>query len=159
MNETRMSRVGLRAVIARWFTHYAQRRLEWLLALYTVWFGGMLCLPPLSMSSASFEGALSLMSETSWGVTYVVVGLIHNVALHVNGRAAWTPFARLCALTLNANVFLAMCLSLIPVNPVGTGVLTYGFVAVGFCGAAIWGAAQDCGRELKIWRRSKNAGR
>lgn len=148
MNDTK-------AAIIRWFTHYPQRRLEWLLALYTVWFGGMLCLPVPSMNPDSFIGALSYMSETSWGVAYVMVGLLHNVALHINGRAAWTPFARLAALALNANVFLAMALSLMPVNPVDTGVLTYGFIAIGFCGAAIWSAAQDCGREVKIWRKGR----
>lgn len=135
-----------------WFTHYNQRRLEWLLAFYTLFFGVMISMPPTSMGSFGFTNALALMPETAWGLTYAVVGIVHNLALHVNGRAAWTPFARLAALALNSQVFLALALGVASVNPWSTGVFTYGFFAIGFCGAAIFAAAYDCGREIKIWR-------
>lgn len=140
-----------------WFTHYASRKLEWLISIYTMWFGVMLMLPMHSMSSASFIGALVLFGEREWGAIYAFVGVLHCYALHINGRAPWTPFARLLALFLNANAFLAMSLSLVPANPWGTGVMTYGFLAIGFCGAALYSAAQDCGREIKIWRAARNA--
>ena len=139
-----------------WFTHYASRKLEWLISIYTTWFGVMLALPMMSMTSASFIGALALFSETTWGMIYAAIGLLHCYSLHINGMAPWTPFARLGALFLNANAFLAMALSLIPANPWGTGVMTYGFLAIGFCGAALYSAAQDCGREIKIWRMGRN---
>ena len=140
-----------------WFTHFQSRRLEWLIAFYTVYFGMGLCLPPQSMSGA-FSEVVNIMPETAWGAVYVLVGIIHALALHINGRSEWTPFARLLALILNSQVFLAMAIYLIPTNPFGTGVLTYGFFSIGFCGVAIASAAQDCGRELKIWR-GKNDGR
>lgn len=135
-----------------WFTNYPTRKLEWMISIYTLWFGLMLTLPMMSMSAASFIGALRMFGETTWGGIYASVGALHCYALHINGRAAWTPFARLAALFLNANAFLAMALSLAPVNFWGTGVLTYGFMAIGFCGACIYSAAQDCGKEVKIWR-------
>ncbi|MFH5773615.1 hypothetical protein ACHFJ0_05135 [Paracoccus sp. NGMCC 1.201697] len=144
------------ARIASWFTAYGRRKLEWLIAIYTVYFGIGLMLPPVSMAPRSFYGALALMSEQSWGAAYFAVGLLHAVALHVNGRAAWTPFARLGALFLNAQVFLAMTIGIAAVNPFSTGVLTYGFLAAGFCGAAIASAAHDCGREIKIWQGGRN---
>lgn len=135
-----------------WFTHYRTRRLEWSLATYTLFFGLALLLPWPSMASLSFLTVLGLMSETSWGLVYTAVGLCHMMSLHINGRAAWTPFARLAALFLNSQVFLALAVGLMPANPLGTGVLTYGFMAVGFCGPAMAAAAFDCGREYKIWR-------
>lgn len=139
-----------------WFTHYAGRRLEWLLAFYTVFFGAALMMPAASMSTATFTGALFMLPEWGWGLLYVVVGLMHISALHINGRAAWTPFARFVALFLNSQVFLALALSLAPSNPWGTGVLTYGFISVGFCGAAIYAAGQDCGREIKTWKARRH---
>lgn len=143
----------------KFFTNFPQRRLEWLLALYTVLFGFWLALPPQSMSTTSFRAALFVMSEFHWGVLYCCVGIIHNTALHINGRAAWTPFIRVAAVMLNMQVFLAMSLSLAKVNIWSTGTFTYGFIALGLCGTALFAAAHDCGRELKIWRERKNAKR
>lgn len=135
-----------------WFTAYATRKLEWLMALYTLYFGLALTLPARSMNTPSFDTVLGILPEWGWGAAYIAVGFAHNLALHVNGRAAWTPFARLFALFLNSQVFLALTLGIAQSNPWGTAVFTYGFFAVGFCGAAIYTAAQDCGRELKIWQ-------
>ena len=141
-----------------WFTHFRMRRLEWLLAIYTVFFGAALMLPPVSMASGSFVWLLAAMPESTWGALYFIVGTLHAMALHVNGRAAWTPFARLAALTLNSQVFLAMALYLTKSNPFGTGVITYGFIAIGFCGTCIAAAAYDCGKEIAIWRGQRNVG-
>lgn len=135
-----------------WFTNYPARKLEWMISIFTVYFGLLLMLPVQSMTSASFILALAIMGEAVWGLIYAAVGAFHCVALHVNGRAWWTPFARLAALFLNANAFLAMSFSLAPANPWGTGVHIYGFFAVGFCGAATYSAGIDCGKEIKIWR-------
>lgn len=145
--------------VGNWFTNYASRKLEWLIALYTVGFGAFLMLPWISMSPRSFRGALAVMGEFSWGGTYLGVGVIHAIALHINGRSAWTPFARAGALFLNANVFLAMTLGIAEVSPVSTGVFTYGFLCFGFCGAAIASAAHDCGRETRIWWEARKHGR
>lgn len=136
-----------------WFTRYNERRLEWLLAFYTLFFGLMISLPPQSMTSNGFTVALALMPEWAWGAIYVAVGIVHNLALHVNGRAAWTPFARVAVLVLNSQVFFALAIKIAEVSPWSTGVFTYGFFSFGFCGAAIFAAAYDCGREIKIWRK------
>lgn len=135
-----------------WFTHYTNRKLEWLLAIYTLGFGLFLLMPEASMNSRGFDSSLALMPETGWGITYTIVGALHNLALHVNGRGAWTPFGRLAALTLNSQVFLTLTLGILDSNPWSSGVYTYAFFSLGFCGAAIYTAALDCGREIKVWR-------
>lgn len=135
-----------------WFTHFASRRLEWCLAFYTTYFGLILTLPPKSMSSQSFSVALYQMTETQWGAVYLIVGIAHIMSLHINGRAAWTPFVRVGALFINCQVFLALSVSLGKVNSWGTGTHNYGFIALVFCGVALYAAAHDCGREIKIWR-------
>ena len=135
-----------------WFTNYSARRLEWSIAMYTLAFGIFLMLPGGSMVSPGFSLTLDLLNEQQWGMVYLVVGVVHSIALHINGRAAWTPFARLIVMILNSQAFLAMALSVWSVSPWSTGGFTYGFVAIGFCGPAIVSAAYDCGRELRIWR-------
>lgn len=140
-----------------WFTRYKDRKLEWLLAFYTLWFGLWVSLPPHSMSGPSFEEALAIAPEWIWGVVYSLVGVVHIISLHVNGRGWWTPFARLFALFLNSQVFLALTIGLAQQNPWGTGVGNYVFIAFGFCGAAFYSASLDCGQEIKIWR-ARNAG-
>lgn len=139
-----------------WFTNYGTRKLEWMLAIYTVYFGVWLIMPWQSMSGESFSNALSFIPESGWGTLYITVGIVHNTALHVNGRGWWTPFVRSTALFMNASVFLALSLNIASINPGGTGVATYTFIVFGFCGTAFFTAAQDCGRELKIWRHKRN---
>ncbi|WP_062560993.1 hypothetical protein [Paracoccus aminovorans] len=136
----------------RWFTHFGKRKLEWMLAIYTLGFGLWLLIPATSMSVASFSRALGIMGEASWGALYAIVGACHAVALHINGRSAWTPFARLAAVSLNSQVFLAITAGIYPSNPWGTGVFTYGFLGIGFCGVCMVSAAVDCGKEVKVWR-------
>ena len=135
-----------------WFTHYRVRRLEWSLSIFTVVFGAVLILPHVSMATPGYSPVLSMLGERDWGLVYAVTGLCHMMALHVNGRGAWTPFARLAALLVNSQVLLAMSLAFAQGNILGTATITYGSLAVIFCGPAIWSAALDCGNEIAIWR-------
>lgn len=137
---------------ANWFTAFDRRKLEWGIAGYTIYFGGGLLLPVLSMSHRNYSDVLTIMSEGQWGATYLSVGVFHSLSLHVNGRAAWTPFARLASLFLTSQVFLSIALGLFEASGISAGFLTYSYFTVGFCGIAIASAAHDCGREYKIWR-------
>lgn len=137
----------------RWFTNYHGRRLEWMLALYTILLGGVLLAPFTVMAPDRFASALLAMSERSWGAVYAVIGGGHALALHINGRAWWTPFIRAGALFCSSQAFLALALSLAHRNPTDLGVFSYGFTAIGFCGAALASAAIDCGHEYRIWRQ------
>ena len=135
-----------------WFTHYRARRLEWSISIFTVLFGAVLILPAASMATPGYSPVLAMLGEHQWGAVYAMTGLCHMAALHVNGRGAWTPFARLGALFVNSQVLLAMSLGFAQGNLFGTATVTYGSLAVIFCGPAIWTAALDCGREIAIWR-------
>lgn len=142
--------------VGSWFTSFGKRKLEWMLAIYTLGFGIWLLLPATSLNPSSFANALYFMDEGTWGAIYAIVGAFHLFALHVNGRAAWTPFGRLGAVTLNSQVFLAITVGVFPSNPWGSGVFTYGFLGIFFCGVCVISAAMDCGNEYKIWR-ARNA--
>lgn len=141
----------------KWFTKFSERKLEFGLALYTIGFGLWLAIPGLSFTgSAGFAGVVSIMGEHLWSVMFFCVGTIHLYALHINGRAAWTPFARLAALLGNSAVLFNLSFGFWLNTPLSSGVYTYGFFAFGFCGMAIVPAAKDCGREIAIWRSRKN---
>lgn len=143
--------------IVSWFTNWGHRKLEWGIAGYTLYFGAGLLLPILSMSHMSYSRVISIMSEPEWGMTYIAAGVTHAYSLHINGRAAWTPFARLAALILTSQVFLSIAIGLYEASGISAGFLTYSYFTFGFCGIAISSAAHDCGREYKIWR-GKNGG-
>lgn len=136
----------------KWLTNYRNRRLEWALSTCTMTLGAVLLAPAASMGMPTYGSALRIMDEMDWGILYFIVGLCHVTALHIDGRAAWTPFVRLTALFLNSQVFLALSFGLAHVNPWSVGAFIFGYLSTVFCGMAIIAAAQDCGREIAIWR-------
>lgn len=141
----------------KWFTKYPERKLEFGLAFYTLGLGLWLAIPGMSITgSAGFDGVASIMAEHQWAALFFCVGALHAYALHINGHAAWTPFARLAALLVNGVVLFNLAFGFWLYTPLSSGVYTYGFMAFGFCGMAIVAAAKDCGRELAIYRSRKN---
>lgn len=141
--------------IVIWFTKFGSRKLEWMISVYTIYFGVLLIIPGDSMGGPNFVKPLQWLPEEQWGFMYTAVGILHAVALHINGRAAWTPFVRAIMLLINSQVFLWLSAGLAQTNPMGTGPHTYGFLAIGFCGVALWSACIDCGREIKTWQCRK----
>lgn len=143
----------------RWFTKYRERKLEYGISFYTLFFGLFLALPPHSMAAPNFATVRQTLPEWQWAVAMIVIGGVHTYALHLNGRAAWTPFARLGVLFINSQVFVSITLAIASISPWSTGAFTYGFLGIGFCGMALYAAGVDCGREVKIWRGHRlNAG-
>jgi hypothetical protein len=136
---------------------FQQRKLEWCIALATVWIGFFATLPPVNLHPRIFAALLRIMPELGWGLLYLVVGLLHCWALHVDVKAWWTPFVRTVALLLNSQIYLAVAIALALWNPWGLGAQTYLVLGLGFCGVAFRTAAADCGRELAIWQAAKAA--
>lgn len=145
-------------MIRWWFYNFQRRRLEWLIAIYTFMFGAMLMIPGASFISQTWRGTLEMMPEHSWAILYLATGIMHNIALHVDGRAAWTPFARLIVLFINSQVFLSIALTIAQYHIMAANVFIHSFMGIAFCGVAIAAAAEDCGREIKIAQERRNGG-
>lgn len=141
----------------RWFTKYRERKLEYGISFYTLFFGIFLILPPFSMSTPNFTVVLESLPERHWSILMMFIGALHVYALHINGRGAWTPFVRFGVLFINSQIFTSITLAIASVNPWSTGVFTYGFLVIGFCGMALYAAGIDCGREVKLWQERRNA--
>lgn len=142
-----------------WFTRYSERRLEWWVSLHSFGFGLWLSIPGASFTgSRGFDGVNSIMSEGWWALTFILIGTVHLQSLHINGRAPWTPFARLAAVFFNGLVFFNLAFGFWLYAPLSSGVYTYNSIALGACGMALYGAARDCGREIAIMRGRKANG-
>lgn len=139
----------------RWFTNFTNRKLEWALAGYTTYFGLWLSMPPLSMNTFTFERVLSIAAEETWGVFYLLVGITHLYALHVDGRCSWTPFIRSAILMVNSIVFMLLALGIAAANPYGAATATYSYMVFGFFGIALCSAAFDMGKEVKVLQYTK----
>lgn len=143
---TLVNRIG-----ARVFTHWQARKLEWWLAMATFGFGVWLMAPWVSFATVGYIGVAALLGEFAWGCLYLCVGAGHCYALHVNGRAWWTPFLRVATLFTNSQVFLAFAIAFYGQNPASTAVYIYSACVVACCFAII-PAFEDCGKEIKIMR-------
>ena len=141
-----------------WFTKFPDRKLEWWISLHTFGFGLWLAMPGASFSgSRGFGGVNSIMSEGWLSITFLVIGAVHAQSLHINGRAAWTPFCRLASVFFNGLVFFNLAFGFWLYAPLSSGVYTYNSFALGACGMALVSAARDCGREIAIKRGRQNA--
>lgn len=132
-----------------WFTHFKERRLEFITAVYTVATGAFLALPVTSMNtSVGVAHATEFMAERVWAGVFVALGLASLWALHVNGRAAWTPHARLATSGLSMLAFAALASAFLAAQPQSLGVCAYALSAFLFCGNCVLSAARDVGQEI-----------
>jgi hypothetical protein len=74
-----------------------------------------------------------------------LLGVVHMIALLVNGTASWTPLVRLVVTAVNAGFFAWVSAMALQAPQVGPAALVYGYIAMGFawCG---WVAGQDVAR-------------
>lgn len=120
-------------------------RLVWVVALG----------PQDAMNRTSFDNVYGMPLNPLEAPSDVVVGTLHNYALHVDGRASWTPFVR-WALLLNCNVFLAMTIGALDKSGRHSSkhLQFHGVRFLRRC--AVIEAASDMGREIKIWRKKRH---
>lgn len=141
------------------FTNYEGRKLEWYISMHTMGIGLWISLPTLSMPfRPGYFGPLSIMAEETWGLLFTIIGSVHFISLHINGRAYWTPFARAFALLLNATALLTFAHGLFLFDFWTTGVFVWTSYGILGCGMAFVSAMGDCGKAWLLYKRSKDDG-
>lgn len=135
-------------------TNYEKRRLEWGIAITTTGFGLWLLAPMASMDSAAYLQLRAWLSEPAWGLFFLDTGGLHAIALQINGRRWWTPFARAGMLILNAFAYLFFAAGFYTVDPASTAVYIYGPLMTFLLMSALHTAAQDCYRAWMLYRRA-----
>ena len=129
---------------------FGERKIEYFYAAQTVGFGLWLSHPAGTLDSPAFAVLIRWMPEYQWALMFTITGMIHCMALFINGRAAWTPFVRLCATSTNAVAYAAFACGFAMLDPMTSAVYTYG---IGYGGAAlicIYSAAKD---SVRAWER------
>lgn len=136
-------------------THFKDRKIEWWFALQTAGFGLFLMSPAPSMDSIAFTKLVGWMPEYEWGLLFLATGLLHVMALAINGRRWWTPFVRFGMTSLNMVTYAAFMLGFAGIDPWTTAVWTYGPSILSAAGLCIYGAAKDT---VKAMEARKYAG-
>ena len=132
---------------------FAERRLEWCLAIYTVLIGTILTFRPDGLVAMyATSGTLSIVPEIVWGLAYLTTGTLHTSYL-CSTREGWTSLVgRLVALVINSQIFVALGLAIFVVNPWYLSAWTYFSLGFGFCGVAIYSAVQEMSAKYRAMR-------
>jgi hypothetical protein len=118
------------------------RALEWFLAgLSMVWGAHALVAADAVARHASRVPGLD---GASWAALCLGLGVVHMIALLVNGTMSWTPLVRLLATAANAGFFAWVAALRVPLDMAGSA-LIYAYVTLGFLWCA-YVAGQDVAR-------------
>lgn len=99
--------------------------MEWWLATNTFLFGVFVSMPAESMDSAAFDDLKRFLFEASWAQFFIVTGVVHLVALGINGRRWWTPILRSTVTALNTTVYIIFGVGIFLADSWSTGVYVY----------------------------------
>lgn len=104
---------------------YSTRSLEAHLSVIDVVFGLLVMLPYWNtLEQPIYAPLLQLVpSETFWGGILLARGLVHLVALRINGHAWWTPFMRAFASTFSGLLFAVFAIVLTWATPFVPGLI------------------------------------
>ncbi len=122
--------------------HINGRRLDYALALFMIVYGGFVLQPAESMASPNYEILIGWGSEFFWGFAILMVGLIQGAAIYINGRKAWTPYARIATNYLASITWVSIALGIGAIDPWSTGVVIHIMLAVAHVYCAVT-AARD----------------
>lgn len=140
----------------KWFSSYSTRKLEWGVSVQMAGFGAFFLLPPISLrGSLGLEAAQELMDEASWGVLFLSLGCASMWFLHVDGRAAWTPFARMASMLGCILALVVFSHGFLPWSPGAYWFLSSAFLLFG---NGFLAASRDAGQEIRFWRHGGGGG-
>ncbi len=120
-----------------WHPLLAQRRLEWWLAAYTVFWGVFLVSFPDALSGSSYVVMRIWLPASAWGCVAAVIGMFHLWALYINGRRYWSAYVRVFATAATAAVFTLALAAVIAAVRYGLAPLS---VTGAVCFAPVWAA-------------------
>lgn len=130
-------------------THIERRKLEIFVGLGTLGFGLFILLPAVQMGTPAYYALINALAEWQWGVLFASVGAAHLMAVAVNGRRWWTPFARAWMCAVTSMIYALFAAGFLAVSPDTTAIYTYSghAIAAAWCfyyaahdAAEVWGA-------------------
>ena len=121
------------------------RPLEWFLAGLSIFWGVTALMTPGVVALSPVLLIAEDLGTPPMAALSMALGVIHMVALLVNGTATWTPFVRLLATASNAGLFAWIAMMALSASPLGPSAMNYAFFASGFMWCS-WAAGQDVAR-------------
>lgn len=98
------------------------RDLEYFLGLFSVAWS----IPMLLKWSYLYDFMpLELVTQPESSVVLLVTGVIHLIALRVDGRAGWTFWCRFVSCAVGAALYALLTTSLLRISPNGTSIMAY----------------------------------
>lgn len=104
---------------------YQVRHAEIFSALGCTAIGLWILLPHNSMNTTTYDELLAMASESTWGGLFLLNGMIHALALYINGYKWYTPFFRLAANVMACALYAAFVVGFFKANPATTAVPAY----------------------------------
>lgn len=129
---------------------YRRRHAELFVALGAAAIGYWLIRPEISMATPSYADLLETAAESTWGAVFLVNGLIHALALQINGHRWWTPFIRLFACAYSAALYGAFIVGFWVIVPDSTAIPTYTVLGFGMAASCTWQAFIDCRTAMRL---------
>lgn len=132
---------------------YATRSLEAYLAVMDILFGVLVVLPMWdTMEPGIYARLLDIIpNEAVWGAILAGRGLLHAIALRINGRAWWTPFARAACSGISAIFWCLFLVAILSAHPFVPGlVFSLAVVNVG----AHYYCIRRSGRDARMARKA-----
>ena len=124
--------------------------MEWWFAGVTCAFGLWLAPPWVSMSTPAYSYLLWWLAEHEWAIMFGLTGAAHMMALYVNGRCWWTPFARTAMLVINAMCYGAFGVGFMVEYWPTSATYTYGVAMPAAALICIFYAVKDCVHALEV---------
>lgn len=98
------------------------------------------------MSTPAYGALLAVASEVVWGCIAVAHGVVHGIALWINGRRRWTPVPRLISTATGCAFYAAVAAGFCHTFPMGAqAVMVYTAISLGYLLASA-----ACGRDIAV---------
>lgn len=129
---------------------FKDRIFEWWLAANTFGFGVFLGAGVPSMDSPAFAQLVAWLPEAAWAAFFAVTGLLHLIALAINGRRWWTPFVRSGTTALNLTAYVFFGVGFLLLDPSSTAVYSYTVMIGSAAAICFFRAVKDAVHALEV---------
>lgn len=128
---------------------FKSRKMEWWYAFITLGFGIWLSFPQDAMATRAYTQLVGWMPEDDWAKMFGLTGLIHLLALYINGSRWWTPLLRFTVLVINALAYAVISAGFWAFYWPTTATYTYAAISIGGM-VCVYAAAWDATHAVRV---------
>lgn len=146
-------------ITIRFPDHFPVRATEWMLASMKLSFGFILLLPYPIFNQPMLSGLARMGFQHTWGWIAFAAGLVHLIALYVNGTRRKSPHVRAFCSGIGSVFWLCVCKGMFAPGIPSTGWAIYPWLVI-YSIRNVWTAMEDARRsDEKFKSEVKTGGR